>query len=68
MKNKYEIKMTSRFKKDLKTVRKRKYFLIEKTGKGIGRMRVIYTYQDINLYYFNKKSKIIFFLKILQIK
>ena len=26
MKNKYEIKMTSRFKKDLKTVRKRNYF------------------------------------------
>lgn len=26
MKNKYEIKMTSRFKKDLKTVRKRNFF------------------------------------------
>ena len=26
MNNKYEIKMTSRFKKDLKTVRKRNYF------------------------------------------
>ena len=26
MKNKYEIKMTSRFKKDLKTVRKWDYF------------------------------------------
>ena len=26
MKNKYEIKMTSRFKKDLKAVRKRNYF------------------------------------------
>ena len=26
MKNKYEIKMTSRFKKDLKTMRKRNYF------------------------------------------
>lgn len=26
MKNKYEIKITSRFKKDLKTVRKRNYF------------------------------------------
>ena len=26
MRNKYEIKITSRFKKDLKVVRKRKYF------------------------------------------
>ncbi len=26
MKNKYEIKMTSRFKKDLKTVKKRNFF------------------------------------------
>ena len=29
MKNKYEIKMTSRFKKDLKTVKKRNYFDVD---------------------------------------
>lgn len=29
MKNKYEIKMTNKFKKDLKTVKKREYFDID---------------------------------------